>query len=353
MKKNSPIILIFGVIVSGGLIFGFYICPVRNFSNRVLAQTTGITATVVVLVCGNNQKDGSEQCDGSDLAGETCVTRGYSGGTLSCKTDCTFNVSGCTTDAPPPSGGGGGGGGFYVPSETETRVVLKGKAYPGAEITILKDGQVATGIIADSQANFKTTFTTLTAGIYTFGVWAEDKQGRKSITFSFTINVSKNMTTTISGIFIPPTIELEKIRVFKGEILNILGSTVPESEVNVHIESSEKIIKRTDADDKGDWDFAFDTKILDEGAHTARAKAIAPDNLLSTYSSTLVFVVGGKEMKILMKKGDISADERINLVDFSILLYNWGEPKNPAADLNDDNKVDLQDFSIMMYYWTG
>jgi len=43
----------------------------------------------------------------------------------------------------------------------------------------------------------------------------------------------------------------------------------------------------------------------------------------------------------------------INLVDFSILLYNWGIPKNPTVDLNNDGKVDLRDFSILLYYWTG
>jgi len=40
-------------------------------------------------------------------------------------------------------------------------------------------------------------------------------------------------------------------------------------------------------------------------------------------------------------------------VDFSILLYNWGIPKNPTADLNGDGRVNLTDFSIMLYYWTG
>jgi len=40
------------------------------------------------------------------------------------------------------------------------------------------------------------------------------------------------------------------------------------------------------------------------------------------------------------------------LVDFSILLYNWGTA-NSAADINGDGTVSLADFSIMMYYWTG
>ncbi len=55
-------------------------------------------------VCGNNIKEIDEQCDGTDLAGQSCLTRGFSGGNLSCNTNCTFNTSACT------DGGGGGGG---------------------------------------------------------------------------------------------------------------------------------------------------------------------------------------------------------------------------------------------------
>lgn len=51
--------------------------------------------------------------------------------------------------------------------------------------------------------------------------------------------------------------------------------------------------------------------------------------------------------------GDLNCDSRVDLVDFSILLYNWGVPKNPIADLNNDGQVDLVDFSILLYWWTG
>jgi serine protease AprX len=46
--------------------------------------------------CGNGVKEGSEQCDGADLGGQTCASQGFSGGTLSCTSNCTLNTSGCT-----------------------------------------------------------------------------------------------------------------------------------------------------------------------------------------------------------------------------------------------------------------
>ena len=53
--------------------------------------------------------------------------------------------------------------------------------------------------------------------------------------------------------------------------------------------------------------------------------------------------------------GDINKDGKIDIVDFSILLYFWHDVNisNPCADINQDGKVELTDFSIMLYWWTG
>lgn len=46
--------------------------------------------------CGNNARECSEACDGTDLAGHSCQTEGFDAGTLSCNPDCGgFNTSGC------------------------------------------------------------------------------------------------------------------------------------------------------------------------------------------------------------------------------------------------------------------
>lgn len=48
-------------------------------------------------ICGNEVREGIEVCDGTALEGETCETRGFSAGTLACKTDCAaFDTSGCS-----------------------------------------------------------------------------------------------------------------------------------------------------------------------------------------------------------------------------------------------------------------
>jgi hypothetical protein len=50
-------------------------------------------------VCGDDNQDAGEACDGADLAGYNCVTLGpdFTGGTLACAADCTFDTSACFT----------------------------------------------------------------------------------------------------------------------------------------------------------------------------------------------------------------------------------------------------------------
>jgi hypothetical protein len=47
--------------------------------------------------CGNGAIDSSEECDGAALGGATCQSLGFTGGTLACAPDCTFDTAGCTS----------------------------------------------------------------------------------------------------------------------------------------------------------------------------------------------------------------------------------------------------------------
>ena len=48
-------------------------------------------------LCGDGiVQDGNEECDGVDLNGGTCESLGYSGGSLICTAECAFDLSGCT-----------------------------------------------------------------------------------------------------------------------------------------------------------------------------------------------------------------------------------------------------------------
>ena len=55
---------------------------------------------------------------------------------------------------------------------------------------------------------------------------------------------------------------------------------------------------------------------------------------------------------VTTKLGDINGDNNIDELDFTLLLYNWGDsPKNIKADINGDSRVDELDFTVLLYWW--
>ena len=228
-------------------------------------------------------------------------------------------------------------------------VIFKGMAYPNAFLTILKNGGVAATFKAEPSGLFEKKLTGIWEGTHTFGIRAEDTEGRESVTQSFTVTLIRGTITTISRIFIPPTIELFPPEVGKGETLNIFGQVFPESQVDIFISPGE-IVKKTIASPQGKWSFKLDTAVLKEGEYKVQAKALFGEGKQSPFSQTLSFSVITK-----CKGADLNFDGKVNIIDFSISLYFWGQtkPANTCADINFDGIVNIVDFSIMMYQWTG
>lgn len=71
-------------------------CVSQGFDGGSLGCQTNCTFdTSSCVVCGNGYVDGTDQCDGADLAGESCMTKGFDSGSLGCYASCTFDTSGC------------------------------------------------------------------------------------------------------------------------------------------------------------------------------------------------------------------------------------------------------------------
>ena len=260
-------------------------------------------------------------------------------------------VSVTPTPSNPPSGGGGGGS-----SPPVTAVNFSGRAYPKNTVTILKDAQVAVTTVAGSDAAFSANTSGLSGGNYIFSIYSEDTKGVRSPMLTFPISVTAGVTTNIGGIFIAPTIAVDKSEVKRGDNIAIFGQSTPNSEITITINSEEEIFNKVKTDNGGAYLYNFDTSLVENGQHFTKAKA-AYQGEISSFSKVISFQVGTQNVlakPITAAKGDLNNDKRVNLIDFSISAY-WYKRSDPptSADLNDDNKVDLVDFSIMAYYWTG
>jgi hypothetical protein len=60
------------------------------------------------VFCGNGVVSPTfgEECDGTNLNGETCQAQGFDGGTLACGADCRFDTSGCASCGDDACNGG-------------------------------------------------------------------------------------------------------------------------------------------------------------------------------------------------------------------------------------------------------
>jgi hypothetical protein len=263
------------------------------------------------------------------------------------------DTSSSSSSSSSSSGGGGGGG------SSPTSVTFSGRGYPMSRVILLKDGQEIINTIAGPDAKFSMTVSDLNAGTFTFSILSEDSAGRRSTLFTIPIIVTYGVSTTISGIFLSPTIDIDKQTVKRGDAITIFGQTAPDSVVTISMHSAAAIFSQTTSDKNGAYLYVFNTAPLEYGKHDTQSKAeIVKTNEVAPYGKVLSFIVGDKntikDKSCALLRGDFNGDCRVSLIDFSMLAYWYKKATFPSKfDLNGDAKVSFVDFSILAYYWTG
>ncbi|MFA6909482.1 MAG: dockerin type I domain-containing protein [Patescibacteria group bacterium] len=241
------------------------------------------------------------------------------------------------------------------PETVDATVVFQGYSSPFSPVRILKDGTQAGTITSTAGSQFSLSITTA-PGTYVFTVIARDARGMDSAPTNVTLNLIDGEQLTISDIFIAPTIGSDKTVYESGDSVILSGYTVPNSTVTLTV-NSDPVIYTLLAGANGLWSQAVAASGLDAGNHSAQAQAASGGSLLSEFSNLIQFSIQGPPANACDTAiaADINCDTRVNLVDFSIMLYFWQQtnPANSRADINHNGRVDEPDFSIMLFYWTG
>ncbi|OGZ14229.1 MAG: hypothetical protein A3J08_03570 [Candidatus Lloydbacteria bacterium RIFCSPLOWO2_02_FULL_51_11] len=282
--------------------------------------------------------------------------------TFSASSFSSFAIFGTPTPAASnttTTTGGGGGGGVVAPP---TEVFFYGFAYPESTVLLLKNAQVVSSTRAKADASFQFSLTGITPGTHTFGVVGEDASGHRSVTQSFTVKLTSAITTTLTGIVVPPTVMADKTDVRKGDTVKIEGKAQPGATVALYLGDTgnkiKKILAHVSANTAGSWSYMLPTVALALGGYDIQALAEKGENKTGL-SQSVSFTVGlENKVATLFAKApthvDFNKDNKVNLIDFSIAAF-WFKKESPPAhvDTNGDGKVDLVDFSILAYYWTG
>ncbi len=353
------------------------------FTPHGQAETMGTATTTLILsICGNSIVDDPEQCDvpgelglySTTIAGRQCSPISnwgpYCGdGILQtsyseecddgnnddldfCSALCKVEPAG--SGGGGTSGGGSGGGGGSARDLGDTIVSVTGIAYPGRTINILLDTENVGTVRASGDGRFEFS-TDASPGTASMGFWAMDTSGTRSITFNTTFDVTQGAVTNISGIILPPTLRLSSQNVNPGDVVTVSGQSVPNAKIELHINNSERVETVTAGAD-GAWALSLNTGTLRVAEHTLKARSVTGTTLQtqSSFSSALQLFVGVNGQAT--RPSDLNRDGKINLIDFSILIFWWGTSggnSNPPADINSNGKVGIEDFSILLFNWTG
>jgi hypothetical protein len=260
------------------------------------------------------------------------------------------------------SSGAGGGGLETTPAQYrsgDAQVDITGYAFPNSTITILVDGGVADTARANSSGQFSASIEAIARGVYTFGVYAVDAQGTRSTTFSTTFSVVGARTSVLTNINLMPTIRVNPNPVTPGGVVTFSGSSIPNSTIDIETArdrngGSPKKYQAT-SNNAGLWTVDVPTTGFETDTWKVRAKSTSATLAVATQFSGYTFYGVGAAVKVGLNS-DLNRDGKVNLIDFSILLFHWGTDggaSNPPADINRDGKVTLTDFSIMIFNWTG
>ncbi len=329
-----------------------------------------ITFQVDQVPTGSANTDGDTAGDGTG-SGDDGTGSGDGGGGTSGSSDGEEPETGTDSGSGGSGGGGGGGsggssgsrgGGGFESSDGpfrsgDGRVVITGLAFPGANVTFLVDGNRVDSVRASNDGSYEVTIDDIARSAYTFGVSAEGDDGVASSPFSTSFTVTGARTTALSNINVPPSIAVSPDPVDPGQTLTLSGYALADATItiqNSQLNSSNVNTIETTSDSDGRWSTTVNTSSFINGTYQVRARAEQTDGDETTFSDYTFFGVG-QEADVPLNT-DLNRDGRVNLTDFSILLFWWnsnGGDSDPPADINRDGSVSLTDFSILLFNWTG
>lgn len=253
----------------------------------------------------------------------------------------TVSISALVQDASPPV--------------TNPSVQFSGLASPSATVTITRGGVSVATLTAGGTGEFSSTLSNQPTGQQSYTISALDISGAALAPVSFAFQLTAGTNTVVSGVFLGPSIGIDKTSVKLGQFVTISGSTAPSSSVTLTVNSVVVKSYTVSANQSGVWSKLVNTQDIGVGTHSASARSILGTSQVSAVSGTVAFAVNPLEQCDGKRTADSNCDGRVNLTDFSILLYFWQQtnPSNGRVDINGNSRVDVVDFSIMLFQWTG
>ncbi len=294
-----------------------------------------------------------------DVASSTCTGSDCVGDDVGSGSGSTGSGSGSSSSGGDGAGSGNGGG-SSADKLPQADIRIDGWAYPNSTVYFVRDGALITSKSAGADGAFSNFTEGLERGSYTFSVYAVDSSGTRSATFNTTLWLRSETLNVIGNVMLAPTIHSEKNSVSPGESVLITGYTAPNASITTWLRpklaevSTSDVVSTTTASVNGKWSLVLNTSGMPVGTYELVAQSKMQTGLVESDKSSRKTIGIGVDVPDgdCGSQGDLNCDGFVNLVDFSILMFNWNSTSE-LADINKDGIVSLPDFSIMLYYWTG
>lgn len=234
-------------------------------------------------------------------------------------------------------------------------VRFQGIASPFGTVAITRDTETPLTVSTVSNAVFDVSLGDEPVGQHVYTISGTDRDGLTLTPLTISLNLTSGSTTVVTGLFLGPSITIDKTAVKLGQFVTVSGNTAPDSSMTVTVNSLHALSFTIFADPSGRWSKLINSTDVGVGTHTVQARAVSGGTNISQFSQTVSFAVNPLEQCDGKKTADLNCDGKVNLTDFSILLFFWEQrtPANDRADVNHDGQVTIVDFSIMLFQWTA
>ncbi|MBI2099385.1 hypothetical protein HYT45_03180 [Candidatus Uhrbacteria bacterium] len=233
-----------------------------------------------------------------------------------------------------------------TPAATPT-VVFFGNTFPGAKIDLIGQG---TGqeifkqkAVVLSDGSFEIEVKNVPEGFNLFNVKVTDKNGASSNTRIYKIDAALKLLTRIS-ILPPPTLNILRANIRRGDTLTVTGYVSPLSRVEMELDQR-RFSDFVKAGSDGFYKFTLNTSNLAYGRHIIKARQIDVAGNPSDLPAGEAFMI----TRVFAPKTDLNSDGIIDIKDLSIFLTKWrskDEAVRKQIDFNGDGKVNISDLGI-------
>jgi hypothetical protein len=238
---------------------------------------------------------------------------------------------------------------------TPARIIFNGEIFPEASVTLFLMGeeygqiQIDDTFVIGDDGKFLIEAISPVEEERFYALFPKDADGIPMKSKFYQYDLSFNIIVRQKDIIFAPSININKARFARNEIMLIAGYAAPGNTVELIVDGEP--VKTIDVERGGLYRIDVNTDDLTLGIHEIQARQIDDETGNESNNSPIKVV---NISLIDTSNCDLNMDAEISVSDWSIFLLSWlggTEETKVRADLNGDGVMGIEDFSLFLQCW--